>query len=181
MCLTFYFSQSANVYVPRDAIVTGNCDGENSVTMSLKWKAFVLSWSFAKVLKYISYIWEEIDVGKTVKWRNNFIFVLVICFRHRVAKDGTSTNLNWSTIPAINTLSTSISQVSSKVLSLKTFSRILFFAFKISAIYFLKVFFYRWIQIWGQHFLFLKIRILRFGKIFLNLAKWKKLRNFSLW
>ncbi|XP_008549599.1 lysosome-associated membrane glycoprotein 5 isoform X2 [Microplitis demolitor] len=40
--------QEANIYVPKDATVTGNCDSENFVTMSLKWKAFVLSWSFAK-------------------------------------------------------------------------------------------------------------------------------------
>ncbi|XP_034937221.1 lysosome-associated membrane glycoprotein 5 [Chelonus insularis] len=40
--------QEANIYVPSDATVTGNCDTENFVTMSLKWKAFVLSWSFAK-------------------------------------------------------------------------------------------------------------------------------------
>ncbi|KAF7993345.1 hypothetical protein HCN44_006405 [Aphidius gifuensis] len=38
----------ANIYVPSDATVTGNCDAENYVTMSLKWKAFVLTWSFAK-------------------------------------------------------------------------------------------------------------------------------------
>ncbi|XP_012055816.1 PREDICTED: uncharacterized protein LOC105618895 [Atta cephalotes] len=40
--------QEADIYVPDDATVTGNCDNENTVTMSLKWKAFVLSWSFAK-------------------------------------------------------------------------------------------------------------------------------------
>ncbi|XP_074104193.1 lysosome-associated membrane glycoprotein 5 [Cotesia typhae] len=40
--------QEANIYVPSDATVTGNCDSENFVTMSLKWNAFVLSWSFAK-------------------------------------------------------------------------------------------------------------------------------------
>ncbi|XP_017876118.1 uncharacterized protein LOC108622618 isoform X2 [Ceratina calcarata] len=40
--------QEANIYVPNDATVTGNCDNENTVTMSLKWRAFVLSWSFAK-------------------------------------------------------------------------------------------------------------------------------------
>ncbi|XP_017799337.1 PREDICTED: uncharacterized protein LOC108580162 isoform X1 [Habropoda laboriosa] len=40
--------QEANIYVPNDATVTGNCNNENTVTMSLKWKAFVLSWSFAK-------------------------------------------------------------------------------------------------------------------------------------
>ncbi|XP_046144515.1 uncharacterized protein LOC114879091 isoform X1 [Osmia bicornis bicornis] len=40
--------QEASIYVPNDATVTGNCDNENTVTMSLKWKAFVLSWSFAK-------------------------------------------------------------------------------------------------------------------------------------
>ncbi|KAK0168503.1 hypothetical protein PV327_002294 [Microctonus hyperodae] len=40
--------QEANIYVPSDATVTGNCDSENVVTMSLKWNAFVLSWSFAK-------------------------------------------------------------------------------------------------------------------------------------
>ncbi|EFN83677.1 Uncharacterized protein C20orf103 [Harpegnathos saltator] len=40
--------QEADIYVPEDATVTGNCDNENTVTMSLKWKAFVLSWSFAK-------------------------------------------------------------------------------------------------------------------------------------
>ncbi|XP_076669607.1 lysosome-associated membrane glycoprotein 5 [Andrena cerasifolii] len=40
--------QEANIYVPIDATVTGNCDNENTVTMSLKWKAFVLLWSFAK-------------------------------------------------------------------------------------------------------------------------------------
>lgn len=38
----------ASIYVPSDATVTGNCDAENYVTMSLKWKAFVLTWSFAK-------------------------------------------------------------------------------------------------------------------------------------
>ncbi|XP_014476025.1 PREDICTED: uncharacterized protein LOC106745183 [Dinoponera quadriceps] len=41
-------SEPANIYVPDDATVTGNCDNENTVTMSLKWEAFVLSWSFAK-------------------------------------------------------------------------------------------------------------------------------------
>lgn len=40
--------QEVNIYVPNDATVTGNCDNENTATMSLKWKAFVLSWSFAK-------------------------------------------------------------------------------------------------------------------------------------
>ncbi|KAG7201938.1 hypothetical protein KM043_004643 [Ampulex compressa] len=40
--------QEADIYVPNDALVTGNCDNENTVTMSLKWEAFVLSWSFAK-------------------------------------------------------------------------------------------------------------------------------------
>ncbi|XP_076244461.1 lysosome-associated membrane glycoprotein 5 [Calliopsis andreniformis] len=40
--------QEANIYVPNDATVTGNCDNENTATMSLKWKAFLLSWSFAK-------------------------------------------------------------------------------------------------------------------------------------
>jgi len=44
------FLQEADIYVPNDATVTGNCDNENTVTMSLKWKAFVLSWSFAKVI-----------------------------------------------------------------------------------------------------------------------------------
>lgn len=42
----------ASIYVPADATVTGNCDMENYVTMSLKWNAFVLVWSFAKVIKY---------------------------------------------------------------------------------------------------------------------------------
>ncbi|XP_031846846.1 lysosome-associated membrane glycoprotein 5 [Nomia melanderi] len=40
--------QEANIYVPNDATVTGNCNDENTVTMSLKWNAFLLSWSFAK-------------------------------------------------------------------------------------------------------------------------------------
>ncbi|KMR05130.1 lamp family protein [Lasius niger] len=40
--------QEVDIYVPDDATVTGNCDNENTVTMSLKWNAFVLSWSFAK-------------------------------------------------------------------------------------------------------------------------------------
>ncbi|XP_076750913.1 lysosome-associated membrane glycoprotein 5 [Xylocopa sonorina] len=40
--------QKVNIYVPSDAKVTGNCDNENTVTMSLKWDAFVLLWSFAK-------------------------------------------------------------------------------------------------------------------------------------
>ncbi|CAK9805576.1 Lysosome-associated membrane glycoprotein 5 [Anthophora quadrimaculata] len=40
--------QEANIYVPNDATVTGNCNNENTVTMSLKWNAFLLSWSFAK-------------------------------------------------------------------------------------------------------------------------------------
>ncbi|KAI4472715.1 hypothetical protein M0802_016551 [Mischocyttarus mexicanus] len=39
----------ADLFVPDDALVTGNCDNENTVTMSLKWDAFVLFWSFAKV------------------------------------------------------------------------------------------------------------------------------------
>jgi len=47
--IDIYF-QEADIYVPDDATVTGNCDNENTVTMSLKWKAFVLSWSFAKVI-----------------------------------------------------------------------------------------------------------------------------------
>ncbi|XP_050584178.1 uncharacterized protein LOC126919260 isoform X2 [Bombus affinis] len=38
----------ANIYVPTDATVTGNCDNENTVTMLLKWDAYILSWSFAK-------------------------------------------------------------------------------------------------------------------------------------
>ncbi|KAK9294325.1 hypothetical protein QLX08_011007 [Tetragonisca angustula] len=38
----------ANIYVPTYATVTGNCDNQNTVTMSLKWDAYVLSWSFAK-------------------------------------------------------------------------------------------------------------------------------------
>jgi hypothetical protein len=41
--------QNVDIYVPNDATVTGNCDNENTVTMSLKWSSFVLSWSFAKV------------------------------------------------------------------------------------------------------------------------------------
>ncbi|XP_014603964.1 PREDICTED: uncharacterized protein LOC106786750 [Polistes canadensis] len=40
----------ASLFVPDDATVTGNCDNENTVTMSLKWDAFVLFWSFAKFL-----------------------------------------------------------------------------------------------------------------------------------
>ncbi|XP_033223947.1 uncharacterized protein LOC117177402 isoform X2 [Belonocnema kinseyi] len=40
--------ETVSVYIPSDATVTGNCDDENLVTMSLKWKAFILSWSFAK-------------------------------------------------------------------------------------------------------------------------------------
>ncbi|XP_003708018.1 lysosome-associated membrane glycoprotein 5 isoform X2 [Megachile rotundata] len=40
--------QEASIYVPNDATVTGNCNNENTVTMSLKWKAFVLLWRFAK-------------------------------------------------------------------------------------------------------------------------------------
>ncbi|XP_076279802.1 lysosome-associated membrane glycoprotein 5 isoform X1 [Lasioglossum baleicum] len=40
--------QVADIYVPNEATVTGNCNNENTVTMSLKWKAFVLLWSFAK-------------------------------------------------------------------------------------------------------------------------------------
>ncbi|XP_047349994.1 uncharacterized protein LOC124949250 isoform X1 [Vespa velutina] len=38
----------ADLFVPDDAMVTGNCDNENTVTMSLKWNAFMLLWSFAK-------------------------------------------------------------------------------------------------------------------------------------
>ncbi|EZA58434.1 hypothetical protein DMN91_007808 [Ooceraea biroi] len=41
-------NRDAGIYVPSDAIVTGNCDNENTVTMSLKWEHYVLSWSFAK-------------------------------------------------------------------------------------------------------------------------------------
>ncbi len=40
--------QEADVYVPDGATVTGNCDDENYVLMSLKWDAFVLTWNFAK-------------------------------------------------------------------------------------------------------------------------------------
>ncbi|KZC10907.1 Lysosome-associated membrane glycoprotein 5 [Dufourea novaeangliae] len=40
--------QEASIYVPNDATVTGNCNNENTVTMFLKWDAFLLSWSFAK-------------------------------------------------------------------------------------------------------------------------------------
>ncbi|XP_076178164.1 lysosome-associated membrane glycoprotein 5 [Ptiloglossa arizonensis] len=40
--------QEKSIYVPSDATVTGNCDNENTVTMSLKWETFLLSWSFAK-------------------------------------------------------------------------------------------------------------------------------------
>ncbi|XP_012282264.1 uncharacterized protein LOC105700712 [Orussus abietinus] len=40
--------EKVDIYVPDEATVTGNCDSENTVTMSLKWKAFVLSWSFSK-------------------------------------------------------------------------------------------------------------------------------------
>ncbi|XP_020292858.1 uncharacterized protein LOC109859239 [Pseudomyrmex gracilis] len=40
--------QEMSIYVPNEATVTGNCDNENTVTMSLKWDSFVLSWSFAK-------------------------------------------------------------------------------------------------------------------------------------
>ncbi|XP_015111814.1 uncharacterized protein LOC107037669 [Diachasma alloeum] len=45
---TFGDERTANIYVPDDATVTGNCEKENFVTMSLKWDAYVLSWSFAK-------------------------------------------------------------------------------------------------------------------------------------
>lgn len=40
--------READIYVPNDATVTGNCANDNSATMSLKWKAFVLFWSFAR-------------------------------------------------------------------------------------------------------------------------------------
>ncbi|XP_054005706.1 uncharacterized protein LOC128890832 isoform X2 [Hylaeus anthracinus] len=40
--------RESSIYVPDNAIVTGNCNSETTVTMSLKWDAFVLSWSFAK-------------------------------------------------------------------------------------------------------------------------------------
>ncbi|XP_017754133.1 PREDICTED: lysosome-associated membrane glycoprotein 5 isoform X2 [Eufriesea mexicana] len=40
--------QEASIYVPNDATVTGNCESENTATMSLKWNAFMLLWSFAK-------------------------------------------------------------------------------------------------------------------------------------
>ncbi|KAL7286905.1 hypothetical protein TKK_0018851 [Trichogramma kaykai] len=40
--------QEADVYVPDNAVVTGNCDGENSIYMSIKWDAYVLSWYFSK-------------------------------------------------------------------------------------------------------------------------------------
>lgn len=49
MLFFFFFFQEANIYVPTYATVTGNCDNQNTVTMSLKWDAYVLSWSFAKV------------------------------------------------------------------------------------------------------------------------------------
>ncbi|KAI4475268.1 hypothetical protein M0804_014409 [Polistes exclamans] len=45
---TFGTDRVASLFVPDDATVTGNCDNENTVTMSLKWDAFVLFWSFAK-------------------------------------------------------------------------------------------------------------------------------------
>lgn len=38
----------ASVYIPPDAEVTGDCNDENTVKMSLRWKTFILSWSFAK-------------------------------------------------------------------------------------------------------------------------------------
>ncbi|KAK2583893.1 hypothetical protein KPH14_001164 [Odynerus spinipes] len=41
-------NREADLFVPNDATVTGNCDSGNTVTMSLKWNAFVLLWSFAK-------------------------------------------------------------------------------------------------------------------------------------
>ncbi|XP_015599678.1 uncharacterized protein LOC107269857 [Cephus cinctus] len=40
--------KDAPIYVPDDAIVSGHCDNENTATMSLRWNAFVLFWSFAK-------------------------------------------------------------------------------------------------------------------------------------
>lgn len=40
--------QEADFYIPSGAKVTGNCDNDNFAIMSLKWDAFVLSWSFAK-------------------------------------------------------------------------------------------------------------------------------------
>ncbi|XP_014205968.1 lysosome-associated membrane glycoprotein 5 [Copidosoma floridanum] len=40
--------QEADIYVPNDATITGNCEGENYVSMSLKWDAFILKWNFAK-------------------------------------------------------------------------------------------------------------------------------------
>ncbi|XP_015524067.1 lysosome-associated membrane glycoprotein 5 [Neodiprion pinetum] len=40
--------READIYVPNDATVTGNCANDNSATMSLKWKVFVLFWSFAR-------------------------------------------------------------------------------------------------------------------------------------
>lgn len=55
MIIEFLYFQEVDIYVPDDATVTGNCDNENTVTMSLKWNAFVLSWSFAKVNFYIHY------------------------------------------------------------------------------------------------------------------------------
>ncbi|XP_058810744.1 uncharacterized protein LOC131675684 [Phymastichus coffea] len=40
--------KEADVYVPNGATVTGSCDNENFVVMSLKWDTFILSWAFAK-------------------------------------------------------------------------------------------------------------------------------------
>lgn len=54
----FLYFQEVDIYVPDDATVTGNCDNENTVTMSLKWNAFVLSWSFAKVMFCIQMLFQ---------------------------------------------------------------------------------------------------------------------------
>ncbi|XP_066586497.1 lysosome-associated membrane glycoprotein 5 [Prorops nasuta] len=38
----------AGMYIPEDVKVTGNCENRNTVTMSLKWNAYLLAWSFSK-------------------------------------------------------------------------------------------------------------------------------------
>jgi hypothetical protein len=37
------------MYVPSDAAATGDCREEDAATFDMKWKSFVLTWSFAKV------------------------------------------------------------------------------------------------------------------------------------
>jgi len=42
-------AQERSEYLPPNVVTSGDCSKEDSATLVLKWKSYVLTWSFAKV------------------------------------------------------------------------------------------------------------------------------------